>query len=74
MEKKYLEEISKELGFKKTETRVNFILQVVKGRKVESVINDNFEQAANYRMMERELLELEDIDPLERMQEDDSIE
>jgi len=69
------EKICKGLGIKETSNNVRMLLTVVKGRKVECILNQNYENAANYRMIERDLLELqeiEDIDPLERMQEDDS--
>jgi len=72
MKKIDFEKISKELGLKETTTSVNYLLTIVKGKKMESIINQNYEHAANYRSIERDLLE--DIDPLERIQEDDSIE
>ena len=67
------EKISKELGFNETVTQVNYLLPVVKGKKMQSIINQDYESAANYRMIERDLLELEDIDLLEKLQENDNI-
>ncbi len=50
------------LGIKEPTTNISMLLTVVRGRKIECILNQNYENAAEYRMIERDLLHQQEFE------------